>query len=82
MPVLKSTLGDLPPATVPASTGNTETIARNTLWYGFEVIAGLLTAFATSIVIARAIGPQKLGYFNYIMWLANISAAIGSTFGH
>jgi O-antigen/teichoic acid export membrane protein len=80
MPVLKSTLADpdLPPATVPTTTGNTETIARNTLWYGFEVVAGLITAFATSIVIARAIGPQKLGYFNYIMWLANISAAIGS----
>jgi O-antigen/teichoic acid export membrane protein len=60
------------------TSGNTETIARNTAWYGFEVISSLVAAFATSIVIARAFGPQKLGYFNYIMWLANISASIGS----
>ena len=70
MPVLKST--------VPVTAGNSETIARNTLWYGFEIASGLVTAFITSIVIARAMGPQKLGYFNYIFWLANISAAIGS----
>ena len=28
--------------------------------------------------MARVIGPQKLGYFNYIMWLANMSGLIGS----
>jgi len=59
------------------SSGNTVTIARNTVWYTFDVVASLVTAFATSIVIARAIGPQKLGYFNYIAWLASISASIG-----
>ena len=79
MPTLKSVLPAPEPsaAAAPVRAGNTETIARNTLWYGFEIAAGLLTAFATSIVIARAIGPQRLGYFNYIGWLANISAAIG-----
>jgi len=60
-----------------ATGGNTETIARNTLWFGFDVAASLLTAVVTSIVIARAIGPQRLGYFNYLGWLANISASIG-----
>lgn len=59
------------------SSGNTLTIARNAAWYTFDVVASLVTAFATSIVIARAIGPQKLGYFNYIAWLASISASIG-----
>jgi O-antigen/teichoic acid export membrane protein len=61
-----------------ARNGNTETIARNTAWYGLEVVIGMATAFATSIAIARAMGPQRLGYFQYIFWLANISAAIGS----
>jgi O-antigen/teichoic acid export membrane protein len=79
MPVLKSTpVADQSFTPVPVTGGNSETIARNTLWYGFEIATGLVTAFITSIVIARAMGPQKLGYFNYIMWLANISAAIGS----
>ena len=76
MPDLRSTVAS--PALAPATTGNTETIARNTAWYGLEVVAGLVTAFATSILIARAMGPQRLGYFNYIFWLANISGAIGS----
>jgi len=60
------------------ATGNSETIARNTAWYGLDVVSSLITAFATSILIARAMGPQRLGYFNYIFWLANISGAIGS----
>ena len=28
--------------------------------------------------MARIIGPQKLGYFNYVMWLANMSGIVGS----
>src|SRR5689334_22449171 len=58
--------------------GNTEIIASNSVWYGIEVVITIVSTLATSIVIARAIGPDKLGYFSYIMWLANISAAIGS----
>jgi O-antigen/teichoic acid export membrane protein len=76
MPSLRSPSAS--PVHAAAATGNTETIARNTAWYGLEVVAGLVTAFATSILIARAMGPQRLGYFNYIFWLANISGAIGS----
>ncbi len=32
----------------------------------------------TSIALARVYGPAKLGYFNYIMWLANTSGVVGS----
>src|ERR1035437_10363879 len=76
MPDLRSTVAR--PARAPSATGNTETIARNTAWFGLEVAAGLVTAFATSVLIARAMGPQRVGYFNYIFWLPNISGAIGS----
>ena len=76
---MRALTSDLVSPALPApARGNTETIARNTAWYGLEVVAGLVTAFATSILIARAMGPQRLGYFNYIFWLANISGAIGS----
>jgi O-antigen/teichoic acid export membrane protein len=79
MPALESTLSKPDPLRVTDPTiGNTEAIARNTVWYGFEMLVSLIAAFATSIVVARAMGPQKLGYFNYIGWLANISAAIAS----
>ena len=57
---------------------NTRTIARNSFWYGLEMAFGILIAFGTSIPMARIIGPEKLGYFNYIMWLANMTGTIGS----
>ena len=57
---------------------NTRTIARNSLWYGLEMGFVFVTATIATIVMARVIGPQKLGYFNYIQWLANMSGAIGS----
>jgi O-antigen/teichoic acid export membrane protein len=57
---------------------NTRTIARNSLWYGLEMGFVFVTATLATIIMARAFGPQKLGYFNYIQWLANMSGAIGS----
>jgi O-antigen/teichoic acid export membrane protein len=34
--------------------------------------------FATSIPMARVLGPERLGYFNFIMWLTMISGLLGS----
>jgi O-antigen/teichoic acid export membrane protein len=62
---------------IPAITGNTRIIARNSFWYGLELALGILTAFATSIPVARVIGPEKLGYFNYVSWLTSLSGVIG-----
>ncbi len=55
----------------------TSIIAKNSFWYGLELTLGLVTAFATSIPLARVIGPEKLGYFNYVFWLTNLSRALG-----
>ena len=59
------------------ASGNTEKIASNAVWYGFDVGFGLFTTFATSIAIARTIGPHRLGYFSYILWLVTIGANLG-----
>lgn len=64
------------PGSAPASTSRL--VARNSLWYGIEVAAGVLTAFFTSIAVARAIGPERLGYYSYINWLTNIAGAMGT----
>src|SRR5580698_6986402 len=45
-------------------------IAHNSIWYGVEVAIGILATLATTILIARLIGPARLGYFNYIYWLS------------
>jgi len=53
-------------------------IARNSMWYGIEVALGILATLATTILIARIIGPTRLGYFNYIYWLSNTAGGLAS----
>jgi len=55
-------------------------IARNSFWYGIELAYSLLGALLTSILVARAIGPVKLSYFNFVVYLTNTTAAL-SGFG-
>jgi O-antigen/teichoic acid export membrane protein len=55
-------------------------IARNSFWYALEIIYSVFGALVTSVIVARAIGPVRLSYFNYIVWFTNVSAAL-SGFG-
>ena len=57
---------------------NTQTIARNSFWYGLELAFSIFGAIVVSIVVARAIGPTRLGYFNYVLWLTTVTANMGS----
>src|SRR5438093_9043363 len=54
------------------------TIARNSFWYGLETGIGLVSGVATSIIIARALGPTTLGHYTYIAWLVSITGSLGS----
>src|SRR5579863_6540333 len=56
---------------------NTETIASNSFWNGLELVCSVVVAFATSIPMARVIGPERMGYFNYVQWLTNLSGMVG-----
>lgn len=56
---------------------NTRTIASNSFWNGLELAGSVVVAFATSIPMARVIGPERMGYFNYIQWLTNLSGMVG-----
>jgi O-antigen/teichoic acid export membrane protein len=60
-----------------AQSNNTLTVARNSVWYGIELLFGLFGAFLTSILVARVIGPQRLGYFQYLVWLTTITTSVG-----
>ena len=57
---------------------NSHTIAKNSLWYGIESGIGLISGVLASIVIARALGPVKLGHYTYIAWLVNVTATVGA----
>jgi O-antigen/teichoic acid export membrane protein len=57
---------------------NSQTIAKNSFWFGIETFASLFLTVFTSIVIARSIGPEKLGYFLYLWWIAGVAGTVGS----
>lgn len=57
---------------------NSKTIARNTAWYGLENLIGFVSSLVTSIAIARALGPTKMGYIIYVTWLTGIVSSLGS----
>ncbi len=61
-----------------ATTTNTQTVAVNSFWYGLELIFSTFAALITSILVARVVGPVRLGPFNYIVWLTNVTSAVGS----
>ena len=56
--------------------GNTSRVAANSFWYGFDSLLGIVMAFGISIPMARILGPERLGYFNYIMWLTAMSGSL------
>jgi O-antigen/teichoic acid export membrane protein len=57
---------------------NTKVIGRNFIFMGLEVVITLVCTLLTTIVIARAIGPTRLGYFNLVFWLTSITCSVGS----
>jgi len=57
---------------------NSQTIARNSFWFGLELLFNISAAFLTSVIVARVIGPARLDQFNYVAWLTNITTALGT----
>ncbi len=56
---------------------NTKTIARNTGWYGIESAISFIVTLFTSIAIARTLGPEKMGYIIYVIWIASVISSLG-----
>lgn len=47
---------------------------NNSVLLGLEVAVSLVAVLCTSIPLARVIGPDRLGYFSYIQWLAMVGS--------
>ena len=56
---------------------NSKIITKNSFWYGIESFASLFLTLFTSIVIARVFGPEKLGYFLFLWWIAWVASSLG-----
>ena len=65
------------PSPIPAPS-NAKVIGRNFIFMGLEVVITLVCTLLTTVVIARVIGPTRLGYFNLIFWLTSITCSVGS----
>jgi O-antigen/teichoic acid export membrane protein len=57
---------------------NAKVIGRNFFFMGMEVVITLVCTLLTTVVIARAIGPARLGYFNLVFWMTTITCSVGS----
>ena len=56
---------------------NTKTILRNTLWFALENLVSFGASLISSILIARALGPTRMGYVVYVLWIVNICGSLG-----
>jgi len=69
------TLESQPPGlTAPAA----RVIARNSVLAAVDTVAGLLSALVGSVAVARLLGPAKLGYYNYVLFICNITNRLAS----
>jgi O-antigen/teichoic acid export membrane protein len=65
--------------TRPASAANnTGTVARNSFWYGLEMVISLVVTFVTSVAVARVVGPVRLSGYQLLVWMTNVTVAVGA----
>jgi O-antigen/teichoic acid export membrane protein len=56
-----------------------ERIVRNSGWYGLETLIEIVVFFASSVTVARYLGPQKLGAYVYINFFITVLTATAGT---
>lgn len=55
-----------------------DTILRNTFWYGIVTGTGLVAGLLMSIVLARGLGPARMGDYSYLLWLLRTMTALAT----
>ena len=64
---------------IPSPTvSGSHTIFRNSLWSGVDLAFSFVTTLVTSVLVARAMGPAKLGYYSYVLWLVQMTFLLAS----
>jgi O-antigen/teichoic acid export membrane protein len=59
------------------SMSNTRTIAKNSGWYGLDLIVAAVVAIFSSIAINRYLGPDKNSYIVYVSYVASLVSSLG-----
>ena len=72
-------------ATEPASPApRAQVVARNSIWMTLDALVGLPVSLVLSILVARSIGPDVLGVYNFANWVLSAGMMVvtyGVTFG-
>lgn len=55
-----------------------QTLVRNTAWYGLVTVAGLAGGLLMSIVLARGLGPARMGDYSYLLWVMRTLTAVAT----
>jgi O-antigen/teichoic acid export membrane protein len=53
---------------VPGLTSVTRALVRNTAWHGLVTVVGLGSGLAMSVLLARGLGPDRMGDYAYVTW--------------
>lgn len=56
----------------------TRTVAANTLWSVLDLILDFTVPVLTSVLVARAMGPLKLGAYGYILWVSQLALIVSN----
>ncbi len=70
------------PTTPPTPTERSgrKQLGINTAWNVFDLFADIVAGAIGSILVARALGPEILGRYQYVLWIGSIVAGM-TTFG-
>jgi len=52
-------------------------IARNSVLTVTDFAVSTVGSFIAVVLVARAMGPEKLGYYTYVLWLVHVAAIVG-----
>ncbi len=88
-PAVEAAAESTPATPAPERSSKTEgavtTIARNSFWLLIDNVSALIASFYCSILVARKLGPELMGHYNYVLWFATVlkmisDVAIPATF--
>lgn len=57
---------------------HTRVIARNGFWTLLDSAVSVASTLICSVAVARVMGPDKLGYYNYALFIANITGMLAA----
>ena len=57
---------------------NRDSVVKNSFWFGLETVVDAAVSLALSVAVARVIGPVRLGYYIYMMFMVNLAGRLAA----